>query len=70
MVYIFKSENSKLTNIELIDYLDSLCNLYPIISIEDPLDENDFVGWSEITKKLSNKKKLLVMIYLLQITRY
>ena len=58
-VYSLKSENSKLTNIELVDYLDSLCNAYPIISIEDPLDENDFVGWSEITKKLSNKIKIV-----------
>ena len=58
-VYTLKSENSKLTNIELVDYLDSLCSLYPIISIEDPLDENDFVGWSEITKKLSNKIKIV-----------
>ena len=58
-VYSLKSENSKLTNLELVDYLDSLCNAYPIISIEDPLDENDFVGWSEITKKLSNKIKIV-----------
>jgi enolase len=58
-VYSLKSENSKLTNVELIDYLDSLCNAYPIISIEDPLDENDFVGWSEITKKLANKIRIV-----------
>ena len=58
-MYSLKSENSKLTNIELIDYLDSLCNAYPIISIEDPLDENDFLGWSEITKKLSKKIKIV-----------
>ncbi len=35
-----------------IDYLVGLCNNYPIDSIEDPLDQNDWEGWKELTKRL------------------
>ena len=39
---------------ELADYLNSLAKTYPITSIEDPLDENDWAGWKILTKKLSH----------------
>lgn len=40
---------------ELTDYLASLCEQYPIDSIEDPLDENDWEGWKHLTEKLGSK---------------
>ena len=54
----FKWENGKthhLTTEELIDQYKNLVDNYPIISIEDPLQENDFEGWSLMQKKLGDK---------------
>ncbi|MBR5506891.1 MAG: phosphopyruvate hydratase [Clostridia bacterium] len=44
---------------ELINYWSNLCDKYPIISIEDPLGENDWDGWEKITEKLGNKVQLV-----------
>lgn len=52
---MYEIEEKSLTREELIDYYDELINKYPIISIEDPLDENDYEGFSLITKKLGSK---------------
>ena len=41
------------------DYLTSLCNQYPIISIEDGLDESDWEGWAYLTKQLGKKVQLV-----------
>jgi len=57
--YILKGENKKLTTDELITYYDNLINKYPIISIEDPVDENDWEGFTKITQKLGNKITLV-----------
>ena len=51
----------------MIDYIEELCNKYPIISVEDGLAEEDWEAWEELTKRLGNKIQLLEMIYLLQI---
>ncbi len=48
-------DNSKLTGDELIKYYLALVNEYPIISIEDPLDENDYESLAVLTKLLGNK---------------
>lgn len=44
---------------ELIDYWKRLCGCYPILSLEDGLDENDFDGWTTLTKELSNRVMLV-----------
>jgi len=41
------------------DYLASLCDKYPIISIEDGMDESDWDGWAGLTKKLGNRVQLV-----------
>jgi len=50
--YELKSENLELTSLEMIEYYSRLCSKYPIISIEDGLDENDWEGWSKLTHKI------------------
>ncbi len=42
-----------------IKYLEELCNKYPIASIEDGLDENDWEGWQKLTKALGDKVQLV-----------
>lgn len=44
---------------ELIDYYDELINKYPIISIEDPLDQNDWEGFADITKRLKDRVQIV-----------
>ncbi len=44
---------------ELIDYWKRLCGSYPILSIEDGLDENDFSGWSLLTRELGDRTMLV-----------
>ncbi|MBE38104.1 MAG: phosphopyruvate hydratase [Flavobacteriales bacterium] len=43
--------NNKLTASEMVDFWTDWINKYPIVSIEDALDEDDWFGWSEMTKK-------------------
>jgi enolase len=57
--YILKGESKSLTSSQLIDYYKELINKYPIISIEDGLHENDWIGWAELTKKIGNKCQLV-----------
>ncbi len=51
----YKIDNKSLTREELLDYYCDLLESYPIISIEDPFDENDFNGFKMITDKLGKK---------------
>jgi len=44
---------------EQADYLAELCQKYPIISIEDGMDENDWKGWKYLTEKIGNKVQLV-----------
>ena len=44
---------------ELIDYYKSLCDKYPIVSIEDGLAEDDFDGWADMTRALGNRCMLV-----------
>ena len=50
--YHLESNNSALSTEDMIDYLSNLVKEYPIISIEDGLDENDWDGWNELNNKL------------------
>ncbi len=53
------SDNTKLTTDEMIDYYADLINKYPIVSIEDPLEENDFEGFSKLTSKIGDRVQLV-----------
>ena len=56
----FEGENGKVrTSEEQADYLTELANKYPIISIEDGMDENDWDGWKYLTDKIGNKVQLV-----------
>ena len=57
--YYLKGESRILTTNGLINYYEDLIKEYPIISIEDPVDENDWEGFAEITKKLGKKIQLV-----------
>lgn len=56
---MFKSTQETKTSEEMIKWYVDLCNKYPIISIEDGLDENDWGAWSELTKEIGNKVQLV-----------
>lgn len=58
-LYDLKSENKSLTSEEMVKYYETLISKYPIISIEDGLDQNDWNGWKLLTKKLGKKVQLV-----------
>ncbi len=53
------SSGLKRTSDEQVDYLETLCEKFPIISIEDGMDENDWNGWKSLTDKIGNKVQLV-----------
>ncbi len=57
--YNLASENRSLTSEEFVDYLADWVAKYPVISIEDGMDENDWNGWDLLTKKIGNKVQLV-----------
>ncbi len=57
--YNLVGENRSLTTEELVGFYEELCNKYPIISIEDPVDENDWEGFRLVTEKLGDKIQLV-----------
>ena len=57
--YNLVGEGRSLTTDELIDYYEELVNKYPIISIEDPVDENDWEGFRKITERLGDRIQLV-----------
>lgn len=57
--YNLKSENKILSAEEMVKFYEELVNKYPIISIEDGLDENDWDGWELLTKRLGKKVQLV-----------
>jgi enolase len=58
-LYILSSENKKLSSEEMVDYYANWVDKYPIVSIEDGLDENDWDGWKVMTEKLGSKIQLV-----------
>ena len=57
---VFEGEKGKVrTSEEQASYLAELCEKYPIISIEDGMDENDWDGWSMLTEKVGKKVQLV-----------
>ena len=57
--YDLKSEGKSLTAEEMIAFYTDLCNKYPIISIEDGLDQNDWAGWKKLTEALGDRVQLV-----------
>ena len=57
--YNLVGEGRSLTTEELIEYYEELVNKYPIISIEDPVDENDWEGFTKITERLGDRIQLV-----------
>jgi enolase len=58
-IYTLKSENKKLTAQEFLDYLSPWFEKYPIITMEDGMDEGDWDGWKLLTDKLSKNVQLV-----------
>lgn len=54
-----KSSKEELTADQLVSYYETLCSKYPIISIEDGCDENDWDAWKLLTERLGNKVQLV-----------
>ena len=57
--YHLQSDKRKLTSDEMIEYYETLINNYPIISIEDGLDENDWNGWKELNRSIGTKCQIV-----------
>jgi len=57
--YHLTGEGRSLDSQDFADYLENLVNNYPIISIEDGMDENDFDGWKILTQKIGSKCQLV-----------
>ncbi len=58
-LYCMKGEGKKMTSEQMIEYLDELVRDYPIISIEDGLAQDDWLGWQNLTEALGNKCQLI-----------
>lgn len=57
--YVLAGEGVSLTTDELIEYYKDLISKYPIITIEDPVDENDWEGFTKVTQKIGDKVQLV-----------
>ena len=58
-MYNLSSENKVMSTDQMIEYLKRLTNQYPIISIEDGLDQNDWNGWTELTKQIGSSCQIV-----------
>ena len=57
--YLLPKSGRKFTSAELIEHWKQLCEKYPIYSIEDGLDEEDWEGWQQLTKELGDTVQLV-----------
>lgn len=57
--YILKVEGKQFSTDEMIDWLITLTEKYPIVSLEDCLDQEDWVGWSKLTEKIGDKVQIV-----------
>lgn len=57
--YVMEREGHEFTSLEMVSFWASLVEKYPIISIEDGLDEDDWEGWAHLTKTLGGKVQLV-----------
>ena len=58
-VYHFEGEGRKLDSHEMVEYWASVVENFPVVSIEDAMAENDFIGWKMLTEKLGEKVQLV-----------
>ena len=58
-IYNYKGEGKELSSKQNAEYLTDLVNNYPIISIEDGMDEDDWEGWKELTDLIGDKCQLV-----------
>ncbi|MDW5300076.1 MAG: phosphopyruvate hydratase [Sedimentibacter sp.] len=58
-IYTLEGEGRKFTQSEMVDFYVDLVNKYPIISIEDGMNEDDWEGWKILTEKLGDKIQLV-----------
>lgn len=56
---VYNFEGKKMSSDEMMDFYTSIIDKYSIISIEDGLSEDDYAGWTELTKRLGNKIQLV-----------
>ncbi len=56
---VYNFEGKQLTSDEMISYYAELVNAYPLVSIEDPLDEDDWDGWKKMTAQLGSKIQIV-----------
>ena len=57
--YLLPKQKRSYTTKDLIEEWEELADKYPVFSIEDPLDENDWTGWQELTKRVGEKAALV-----------
>ncbi len=55
----YNFEGKKLTSDQMISYYSELVSAYPLVSIEDPLDEDDWAGWAKLTTELGQKVQIV-----------
>lgn len=58
-LYHLAKEDRDLTSDEMVDFLEEWVNRYPIISVEDGLDEDDWAGWEKLTAKLGDRVQIV-----------
>lgn len=56
---MYKSSGKLLTSDEMIDWYEGLCEKYPIYSIEDGLDQNDWDGWAKLTERIGDAVQIV-----------
>jgi len=57
--YVLKGEGRTLSSSEMIQYLEGWLDRYPIISLEDPLAEDDWAGWADLTRQIGDRIQLV-----------
>ena len=57
--YTLKGENKNFSTDDLTKFWENICNKFPIISIEDPFDENDWTGFQELTNLIGDKVQIV-----------
>jgi enolase len=57
--YVLAGEGRELTSSEMVDFYADLCDKYPIISLEDGLDENDWAGWPDLVTRLGDRVQIV-----------
>lgn len=59
LYHFHKSNGQKLSSDEMVDYWENWTSKYPIVSIEDGLDEDDWAGWKSLTQRIGNNVQLV-----------